>query len=319
MLPLSKFHFYFQIFKLFYPIFGSDRFCRDMKKAFIQLHFAILLAGFTGILGKLITLKEGWLVWYRMLITSVALFLLFYFTGRLKRISRQDYMKIFGVGTILAMHWVTFYGSINYSNVSVALVCFSATGFFTAIFEPILEKRRESWQELLLGFMVIIGIYIIFHFDPQYKTGIILGIISASLAALFPIFNGQFLKKHSPETVTFYELSGGFIALSILMPIYIRFFPSERFIPNTSDFLWLLVLALFCTVLAFQLSLAALKKISAFTVNLSYNLEPVYGILLAFLVYRENEKLNNSFYIGLGIILLSVGLQTWRVSRSRKV
>ena len=281
-----------------------------MRKAFLQLHIAVLLAGFTGVLGRLITLNEGLLVWYRLLFSSATLWILFYFTRKLRMISFKEFLKIFGVGLIAALHWVTFYGSIKYANVSVALVCFSAIGFFTAIFEPLVFRTRIDIWELLLGLMVIGGIYIIFHFDPQYKIGIVVGIISALLGSLFPIFNRVLLKTHSTEAITVYELTGGFLALSIMLPFYLRLFPADHLIPNLSDFWWLLVLSWLCTVLAFQLSMNALKKISAFTVNLSYNLEPVYGILLAFVIYQENRELKSSFYVGLSIIILAVALQT---------
>ena len=281
-----------------------------MKKAFIQLHFAVLLAGFTGVLGRLITLNEGLLVWYRLLFTSISLCVLFFFLKKINKISIRECLKIFSVGLIAALHWVSFYGSIKYANVSVALVCFSSIGFFTAVFEPLVFRKRIEWRELLLGLLVIGGIYIIFHFDPQYKIGIIMGIISAWLGSLFPIFNRVLLQKHSPETVTLYELTGGLLWLSIFLPFYLQIFPPIHFLPTISDFLWLLVLSWLCTVLAFQLSMNALKKISAFTVNLTYNLEPVYGILLAFAIYRENKQLGNSFYVGLIIIVLAVILQT---------
>jgi len=283
---------------------------KDLRKAFLQLHIAVLLAGFTGVLGRLITLNEGLLVWYRLLFSSATLWILFYFTRKLRMISFKEFLKIFGVGLIAALHWVTFYGSIKYANVSVALVCFSAIGFFTAIFEPLVFRTRIDIWELLLGLMVIGGIYIIFHFDPQYKIGIVVGIISALLGSLFPIFNRVLLRTHSTETITVYELTGGFLALSIMLPFYLRLFPADHLIPTLSDFWWLLVLSWLCTVLAFQLSMNALKKISAFTVNLSYNLEPVYGILLAFVIYQENRELKSSFYVVLSIIILAVALQT---------
>lgn len=291
---------------------------RCVKKAFIQLHIAVLLAGLTGVLGKLITLNEGLLVWYRLLITVVTLWVLFYIRKKIRRIAARDLWKIFGVGCIAALHWVSFYGSIKYANVSVALVCFSAIGFFTAVLEPLILKHPFSWQEIVLGLMVMVGIYVIFHFDPQYKTGIIIGIISALLGCLFPIFNRSFLQRHTAETVTLYELTGGLLSLTVMMPLYLALFPAGHYIPTVPDFLWLLVLAWFCTVLAFQLSMNALRKISAFTVNLSYNLEPLYGILLAFIIYKENKYLDPSFYIGLGIIVLAVVLQSLRVYRKSR-
>jgi drug/metabolite transporter (DMT)-like permease len=289
-----------------------------MRRAFLQLHIAVFLAGFTGILGRLITLNEGLLVWYRLLFSAITLWILFFFTKKLQGIPIKEGLKIFGVGLIAALHWVTFYGSIKYANVSVALVCFSSIGFFTAIFEPLVFRKRIDAWELLLGLMVIGGIYIIFHFDPQFKIGIIVGIISALLGSLFPIFNRIFLRDHSAETVTVYELTGGLISLSIILPFYLKLFPADHMIPTKSDFLWLLVLSWFCTVLAFQLSMNALKKISAFTVNLTYNLEPVYGILLAFAIYQENKELGSSFYVGLTIIILAVALQTLKVYINHK-
>ncbi|MEI9810441.1 MAG: EamA family transporter [Bacteroidota bacterium] len=146
-----------------------------MKKAFLQLHIAVFLAGFTGILGRLITLNEGMIVWYRLLFTAVTMWIVFGLMKKFQKISFTDILKITGVGFIAAMHWVTFYGSIKYSNVSVALVCFSAIGFFTALFEPVILRKKLNRVELLLGVITITGIYIIFHFDAQYKTGIILG------------------------------------------------------------------------------------------------------------------------------------------------
>src|SRR5690606_3700261 len=166
-----------------------------MKKAFLQLHLAVLLAGFTGILGRLITFNEGMIVWYRLLFTAVTMWLLFGLQKKISRLPTADILKITGVGFIAAMHWVTFYGSIKYSNVSVSLVCFAAIGFFTALFEPVFIKKKFNATEMFLGLLTLAGIYIIFHFDASYKTGIILGIISAMLASLFPIFNRELLKR----------------------------------------------------------------------------------------------------------------------------
>lgn len=278
-----------------------------MKKAFFQLHIAVFLAGFTGILGRLISLNEGMIVWYRLLFTAITMWMLFGFLKKIHRIPVTDILKIGGVGFIAAMHWVTFYGSIKYSNVSVALVCFSAISFFTALFEPLILRKKMNWTEMLLGLLTIAGIYIIFHFDSQYKTGIIIGLISAVLAALFPIYNRQFLQRGiNVETMLTWQQTGGLITLSVLLPFYLRQFPVKSFLPGMEDLLWLLVLAWFCSVIAFQFSSNALKRLSAFTVNLTYNLEPVYGILLAFLVYKENELLSKWFYIGFTIIAFAL-------------
>ena len=273
-----------------------------MKKAFLQLHIAVFLAGFTGILGRLISFNEGMIVWYRLLFTAATMWFLFSLLKKLQRIPVYDILKISGVGFIAAMHWVTFYGSIKYSNVSVALVCFSSISFFTALFEPLILKKRINITELFLGLLTMTGIYIIFHFDTQYKTGIIVGLISALLASLFPIYNREFLKRINVETMLTWQQTGGFIVLSILLPFYLQQFPASNFLPGWEDLGWLLVLSWFCSVIAFQLSANALKRLSAFTVNLTYNLEPVYGILLAFAVYKENEFLSKWFYIGFAII-----------------
>jgi drug/metabolite transporter (DMT)-like permease len=289
-----------------------------MRKAFLQLHMAVFLAGFTGILGRLITLNEALLVWYRLLIAVFTLWVMYLFQRKLHRISLAGVARIMGVGVIVALHWVTFYASIKYANVSVGLVCFSATGFFTAILEPLITRKPFNKNELLLGLLVIGGISLIFHFDPQFKTGIILGIVSALLASLFPVFNRLLVQEHKPETVTLYQLSGGFLFLTILVPFYLHYIPADHIIPTVSDIGWLLVLGLFCTVWAFNLSMNALRKISAFTVNLTYNLEPLYGIALAFLVYREDKMLSGTFYIGLLLIVLSVFLHTVLVYRKQR-
>lgn len=277
-----------------------------MKKAFIQLHIAVFLAGFTGPLGKLIHLNEGLLVWYRLFITSASMWILFALMKKLQKISWQDILKLSGVGLLSAMHWVTFYGAIKYANISVALVCFSAVGFFTALVEPLITRKKMNWTELLLGLLVIAGIYIIFHFDPRYKTGIILGVTCAILLAFSMIFIRGFIQRINPETVLTYQLSGGLVALTAIMPFYLNRFPTEYIFPDSKDWMWLLVLGWFCSVLAFQFTGHALKRLSAFTVNLSFNLEPVYGIILAFAVFGENKELGWSFFVGLSLIAASL-------------
>ncbi len=291
-----------------------------MKKALLQLHLAVFLAGFTAILGVLIKLNEGLLVWYRLLITVLTLFFILYFkkafsNQRVRKPQQKDIIKIFGVGAIVAIHWVSFYGSVKYSTVSVALVCFSATGFFTAFLEPIILKRKIIWPEVFLGMIAIAGIAIIFGFHPQYKVGILFGIISAMGSALFPIFNKEFVKKFEPQMVTFYELGGGLITLTLLVPLYLLQFPATYYFPTVSDWIWLLVLAWFCTVLGFHLQLNALRKISAFTANLTYNLEPVYGIILAFVFFNEAAVLNRHFYWGLALIMLAIVLHMMRIRK----
>jgi len=288
-----------------------------MKKAFIQLHIAVLLAGLTGVLGKLISLNEGLLVWYRLLLTAPSLWLLALVRRQQVRIDRRDVWRIFGIGGIAALHWVAFYGSIKYSNVSVGLLCFSAIGFFTALVEPLVLRNRIDVVELLLGVLVIVGIFFIFQVDPHFKVGIGVGLVSAFLGSLFPVLNKRILRRVSSENVTLYELSGGFLVLTVLMPLYLWLFPAPSLLPGWSDLGWLLILAWACTVLAFNLSMSALQKISAFTVNLTYNLEPVYGILLAFVLFREDKYLSTGFYVGFLLILLSIVLQMMRLKKKQ--
>lgn len=288
-----------------------------MKKAFLQLHAAIFLAGFTGVLGRLITINEGLLVWYRMFFSAVFLLGLSFFSKKIKFLPWRQALPLVGIGSIVALHWVFFYGSVKYSNVSVSLVCFSTMGFFSAFLDPLISKRKMDLVEMLLGIMVMLGVYLIFHFDQGFRWGILYGIISSLLGAVFTIINKKYVDKHDAQVITFYELGGGWLSLNFILPFYLQFVAFSSFFPSLSDLLWLLVLSLLCTVLAFNLSIKALKKISPFTVNLSYNLEPVYGILLAFVIYKEHLELGLSFYAGLLIIFLTVVIQTIRVWKTR--
>lgn len=290
-----------------------------MKRALISLHIAVFLAGFTGVLGRLISLNESLLVWYRLAITVITLFIFFFLRGSFPKVSLKSLARISGVGVVVTLHWITFYGSIKYSNVSIALVCFSTLGFFSAILEPAILKKNLSLIDVLLGMVAILGVYMIFHFDTRYGTGIILGVAAAVLAALFTILNKKLLINNNAEAVTFYELVGGFVALTLLLPVYNQLFGHSFVLPAKWDWLWLIILSWACTVLAFYLSVKALNTISPFTVNLSYNLEPVYGIILAFVIYHENKYLGASFFFGLFIILLAVILQMFRVYASHSV
>ena len=246
------------------------------------------------------------------------MWILFSLTKKLQKIALRDMIKLAGIGLLAALHWVAFYGSINYSNVSVALVCFSSVGFFTALAEPLLFGTRIKWVEVLLGLLVITGIYIIFQFDGRYKIGIILGVICALLLAFVMIYIRQFVQRINPETLLTYQLSGGFLALSALMPFYLHRFPGHQLLPGLKDWMWLLLLSWFCSVWAFKLSARALKKLSAFTVNLTFNLEPVYGIILAFIIFKENQILSKWFYLGFAIIAASLIIHIFMLLKEEK-
>ena len=286
-----------------------------MREAFIKLHISILLAGFTGLFGKLVTLNEGLLVWYRMLLAAVMLFLILWGSGKLKRVPFREVLKIAGTGLLLGLHWVFFYGSIKAANVSIGVVCFSLVGFFTALLEPLIIRRRLSVKEILFSLVAVCGIVLIFQFDTRYRTGIIIGVISSALAALFTITNKKVGVRHASSMMLLYEMIGGFLGLTCLLPFYLHLFPIGTILPGMTNFLYLLLLALVCTIGLYLLQIQVLKQVSAFTVNLSYNLEPVYSIILAMLFFGEAKELNFAFYAGLGLILLSVLLQTWEAIR----
>lgn len=289
-----------------------------MKAALIKLHIAVFLWGFTGVLGRAIALNEGLLVWYRILITVVSLFILMKWRGELEKVTLKTMLQLFGIGAIVALHWVCFYGSIKYANVSIALICFSSAGVIAALLEPLMTDKKLVWMELLLGCIGIAGIYLIFHFDTRYRTGIIIGFISTVLSVTFSILNKKAVATVAPKTMMLYELSGGLLVLTLLMPVYLHYFPTAKMLPSLEDWGWLFLLSWACTVYAMDLSLQALRKISAFTQNLIVNLEPVYGIVLAFFVYHENKDLSDRFYIGFALILIAVSLHMYRVVKLEK-
>ena len=277
-----------------------------MQRAYLQMHFAIFLWGFTGILGKLIQLQEYPLVWWRILITVVALGTFLKLKGELEPPPWKEMKKIAFVGAMIALHWVTFYGSIKYSNVSIALSALASTALFTAILDPLLNRKKPKAAELILGLFTICGIYLIFRFQQLYAVGISLGLISAMLCAYFTIQTKGLLENHGPRNLLFYELIGGLGTLTVLAPLYLYLFPAPSLIPSLNDGGYLLIMSLVCTVYAMQLSYQALKHVSPFVMNLSVNLEPIYSIILAAIIFHEHEDLNFGFYAGAGVIILSV-------------
>lgn len=281
-----------------------------MKEAFIKLHVSVLIAGATGIFGRLISLNEGLLVWYRMLFATVMFFLLLWMLGKLKRVSFRDVCKIGSVGMLLAIHWLFFYGSIKASNVSIGVVCLSLMSFFTALFEPLINRHRISLGEIACSLIGVLGIILIFHFDTRYRLGIGMGILSSALASLFTICNKKVSVGYTSSTMLMYEMGGGFLGLSCLLPLYLSFFPVASILPSLTDLVYLLLFASVCTVLLYILQIQVLKKISAFTFNLTYNLEPIYSIIAAMFLFHEAKELNASFYVGLGLILFSVLLHS---------
>ncbi len=292
-----------------------------MRKAYFQMHIAIVLWGFTAILGKAISLDEGLLVWYRMLFSASAMFIFLKYVKKFKILPFQEIKKLAGIGLVITLHWITFYGAIKASNVSIAISCFSSVALFTALLDPLMNRKLPKKSEIILGLSVILGIYIIFSVQQFYLKGIILSLISAFLAALFTILNKRISGKYDPGLITFYELGTGFLILTLILPAWIYFNHSIFTLPNNMDLFYLVLLSVFCTTFAFTLSLHALKKLDAFTMNLSVNLEPLYSIILAIIIFHENKMLNTGFYVGSIVILLSVathGIITIRKTRKLK-
>lgn len=288
-----------------------------MKKSYLILHIAVLLAGFTGVFGKLITLSEIPLVWYRVLLSAIFLFLSLKIFKIEKLKSSKEAFNIGKIGLLITIHWIFFYASIKYSNISIGVVCYCLTSFFTAIFEPLINKTKYKFVQLFLSALTLFGISLIFHFDASYQIGIILGVISSAFAALYTIYNERLVQKYDSQVINYYQMLSGTLGLTALLPFYYYFFPNEQFIPNLKDTFYLILLALFCTAGLYVLFAESLKKLSAFTVNLSFNLEPIYAIIIAFLFFDEGREVNISFYFGLAFVIISVILQSI-ISRKKK-
>ncbi len=289
-----------------------------MKSALLKLNLAIFLWGFTGVLGRVITLNEGLLVWWRLLITVVTVWVLSLFHQKGKRSTLKEACIVGSIGAVLALHWLCFYGSIKYANVSVALTCMSTTGLFTSLLEPLFFRRRINRFEVLLGGMALCGIALIYVSNLRFSTGIYIGLAAALLVVMVSILNKSVVDNHAPQQMTRYQLTGAFLFLSLLMPLYNHIFPAPTLFPSRQDWIWLLVLSWVCTVFTFSLYLDALKKVSAFTMNLTTTLEPVYGIALAFFIYHENKDFGYPFYIGLALIIGAVIIQLIKTVKENK-
>ena len=283
---------------------------KKKARGFLLLHLSVFIAGFTGVLGRLIELDSAVLVWHRMAWAAglMALFLLC--RKELKRYKSKDLLQMGGVGVLLCLHWVFFYASIKASNVSIGVVCFSLVGFFTALFEPIINRHRFSFREFLFSILTVCGVYLIFQFDTRYRLGIVLGIVSSALYALFAIANQHVGKHYEAKNMLLWEMVGGLVVLTALFPLYDTLFPVGKLLPTGMDYPYMAFMVVVCTIGLCLLQIIVLQKIDAFTVNLTYNLEPVYSILLAMLIFNEYQELNFSFIIGIALIILSVVLQT---------
>jgi len=288
-----------------------------MKKALIQLHTAVFLWGFTGVLGRAITLESTQLVWWRMFITMVSLWVLYSIQGKAKRIPFRDMIVISLIGTLLAVHWVCFYASIKLANVTIALTCLSTTALIASLIEPLILRKKFDIVEIILGLLAIAGIFIIYNTHIQFSAGIIVGLLASVFTVVVSVLNKRIIDRYPPEDITLYQLSGGFVGLTILLPLFDYFFPTQWTLPGSWDWIWLILLSWVCTIFTFYLNIRALKKISAFTANMALTLEPVYGIILAFIIFSEDKLLSKWFYVGFALITIGVLLHMWRLFRTK--
>lgn len=275
-------------------------------KNYLHLHFLVFIAGFTAILGELITIKAIPLVWYRMVMAAFLMFIYIKMAKVRIKITPKAILRLSIAGIIIALHWITFFGAIDEANISIALAMFSTGAFFASFIEPILYKRTIIWYEIVFGVIVIIGVFIITQSEIKYLTGIILGISSAFLSSLFAVLNGRFLKQHTATVISFYEFLSGVFFISLYIMFFGEGFSIDFFSLSQSDFGYLFILASICTAYAFIASVYVMKLISPYTVVLTYNLEPVYGIIMAIFLFPETEKMSANFYWGATIILATV-------------
>ncbi|CAM1344123.1 DMT family transporter [Tenacibaculum amylolyticum] len=274
-------------------------------KNYLLLHFIVFIWGFTAILGALISIDAIPLVWYRMGIAVIFIVLYFLIKKKSFKITTRAVFEFLITGTIIAVHWITFFKAIKVSNVSVALVTMSTGAFFAALIEPIFFKRRINLVEMILGLLVIVGLYIIFNFESRYGLGIMYALISAALSALFSVLNGLFVKKYEPDTISLYQLFFGVVVVTIFLA-FTGSFTAEFFQLKASDWIYLVILGSICTAYAFITSVKVMKYLTPYTVMLTINLEPIYAIVLALIIFKEKEQMNIEFYYGAFIVLFVV-------------
>jgi drug/metabolite transporter (DMT)-like permease len=279
---------------------------KNNLKHFIHLHFLVFIAGFTAVLGELITNSSVSIVWHRMLIASILTIFFILLKKKSLKIKLKQLLKYSFLGLIIALHWITFFEGIEQSNISVTLAMFSTAAFFTSFLEPIFFKRKIIFYEIILGLLVVIGVFLIFNAEFDFINGIILGILSAFFASLFSVLNGVMIKNDSAIKISFYEFVSGviFITIYLIFTENINTLYIENYL--SLNYLYIFILGSVCTAYAFIASVYLLKFITPYSVVLTYNLEPIYGILLALLFFGDNEKMSFQFYIGLFLILSSV-------------
>ena len=289
----------------------------EISRNLIILHITVFIWGFTGILGALISIDAVSLVWYRVLIAFISLYAYLKYKKISLRISTENFLKLFFTGAIVALHWILFFYSIKSSTVSVTLVCLSSLTLFTAILEPILKKQRISKLEILTGLLIISGIYIIFKFESRYTTGIISGLLSALCASIFSIINSKQIQNRPAPIISLYELLGAWVWISIYLLILGGLKAPVNL--SSSDFFFLFILGTLCTSVAYVAGVEVMKELSAFRVALITNLEPVYGIILAFMFFGKKEQMTSGFYAGALIVLGTIFIYPYIKNRKIKL
>jgi len=280
-------------------------------KDYLRLHLIVFIWGFSAILGKLVEMPTTEVVFYRTLLAAIGLAVLLGIRKRDFGIGKTGIVKTLCTGVLIGAHWVLFFEAARVANVSVCLAGMATTTFWTSLIEPLFTSRRVRAFEVLIGLVVIVGLYVVFQFEFDNALGLTLAIISALLAAIFSVLNSQFTKQYNPYMITFYEMVGACAGVTLFILIYEPAFLGEAMtigIPKGNDWWYILGLALVCTVYAYSDAVELMKRISAFTVSLTVNLEPVYGIIMALIIFGESEKMSSGFYFGTLIILLAVFL-----------
>ncbi len=277
----------------------------DNAKSYLHLHWIVFIWGFTAVLGRLITLDALPLVWFRMLFAVGFIFIYIKIKKVPLKLPKKVLLKFLVAGLVIALHWFTFFRAIKVSNVSITLACLSTGAFFTSIIEPIFFNKKVVWYEILFGLVVVFGLTIIFNVEGKYMEGIILALISAFLSASFAVINSKFVKDYDPTIISFYELLGGVLFFSIFI-MGTSGFDTKFFQLTNNDFMYLMILSSVCTAYAFIASTAVMKFLSPYTVMLTINLEPIYGIVLAVLIFKDKEQMSPAFYVGAAVILITV-------------
>jgi drug/metabolite transporter (DMT)-like permease len=275
-------------------------------KSYLHLHLIVFIWGFTAILGKLLTIDAITLVWYRMFLASVFIFIYIKVKKLSVKINKRQFFNYIIGGVVIAVHWVTFFYAIKISNISIALATMSTGAFFTIFIEAVYKKKKINSLELVFGLLAIVGLYIIYSSEISLQFGMLVALLSSFLSAVFSVLNADFVKEQTATVISFYEILFGVLAVTVYLfftgdILEVGFFKLEPL-----DYLWLFILSSFCTAYAFIVSVDLLKQLSPFTVMLTINLEPIYAIVLALILFPENEKMSTSFYLGAGLILLTV-------------